>query len=119
MNSLFFGDTLLVHDPEWSGSDGTHVARPAVFLADNGDGTVLIMRTSTKGARINRAPRPDHRRLRPDGSGQGNSLTKACDLIAEPQGVGSIPWSQVIRPLGQVTEADADWIEDRLDDLGL
>ena len=125
MKNLYLGDTILTSDSEWAGADGTHANRTAIYLGDNGDGTAWIMRTSTSGPRNGRAPKPGHLRISPDGAIRnggpkwGNSLNSTCDLIADHRGITSLPWSQIICHLGKLNDAQSDWIEDRLDALGL
>ena len=117
--NLYLGDTLITRDEEWAGNDGTHAIRPAIYLWDNGDGTATIMKTSTSNARKGRQPSATERRLSPDGRGRGNSLTKACDLIGGRHGIATISWSEIIAQKGTLTSNEIDWIEDRLDAMGL
>ena len=113
------GDTILTSDQSWAGADGTHANRPAIYLWDNGDGTATIMKTSTSGPRSGRAPKSGHLRITPDGRGRGNSLTKSCDAIGDRYGICSMPWSCIQRKMGELSDADYDWLNDRLDALGL
>ena len=117
--TLYLGDTLITKDEAWAGNDGTHAIRPAIFLWDNGNGTATIMKTSTAGPRQGRKPRANDRRLSPDGRGRGNSLTKSCDAIGDRYGICSMPWSCIQRKMGELSDADYDWLNDRLDALGL
>ncbi len=110
-----FGSTLLIIDQEWNDKTGTHQYRPAIFIQDNGDGTIKVMRASTKRARRGLAPLPFQRRVRADGKGQGNSLASACDLMGAREGIiESLPQRLVIRKLGDLAKADAWWVEDQI-----
>ena len=123
-SSLYFGDTVLIFDPAWAGRDG-HDDRTAVVIADNGDGTVAVVRTSTLAARRNRPAPAGCRRLSPDGRGVGNSLVKRCDLMAVPDGIIAAHPVADIRPgyrgalrRGGLSSADMDWLDGRLDAMG-
>lgn len=119
-NDLYLGDTILTHDDDWAGTDGTHAVRTAVYVGDAGDGRALVMRTSTAGPRQGKAPRRGCRRIVPSRKrGVGNSLERACDLIGDERGVVALPWGCIIRRLGSLSAAEVDWMEDRLDALGL
>lgn len=109
-----FGSTLLVIDWEWNDKTGTHLNRPVIFITDNEDGTIKVMRASTKQAKRNKPPRQADRRVRPDGAGQGNSFERPCDLVGGKHGIIDIPTHLVIRKLGDLSKADAWWVEDQL-----
>ncbi len=110
-----FGSTLLIIDTEWNDKTGTHQYRPAIFIQDNGDGTIKVMRASTKRAQRGQQPRPWQRRVRHDNPGQGNSFAKDCDLMGAREGIiESLPQRLVIRKLGDLGKADAWWVEDQI-----
>lgn len=118
-SNIYLGDTLITKDETWGGADGSHAIRPAIYLWDNGDGTAAIMKTSTAGPRNGKAARAEDRRITPDGRGRGNSMTKACDLIGGRRGIANIAISDIIAQIGTLKTEEIDWIEGRLDAMGI
>ena len=121
-SSLYFGDTVLIFDPEWAGRDG-HDRRTAVVIADNGS-TVTVVRTSTARARVGRPAPAGCRRLAADGVGVGNSLAKPCDLMAITDGIVTLDASAIVPGYrgrldrGHLSDTDMDWLDGRLDAMG-
>jgi hypothetical protein len=115
MKATTFGSTLLIIDREWNDNTGTHLNRPAIFIADNGDGTIKVMRASTKRAKRGLPPRAEDRRVMADGAGFGNSFNEVCDLKGGSCGIiEALPTHLVIRQLGDLSKADAWWVEDQV-----
>ncbi len=115
-NSFTFASTIHYFDALWGPKN-----RMGVVIKDNGNGTLIIARTTTKPARLNQQPAKGARRLQPDGQGQGNSLTQVCDLTATQWGITTVKIADIIADpytgdlvRGHLGKADAWWLEDQI-----
>ena len=109
-----FSSTLLIRDDDWNNNAGTHCVRPAIYLRKNRDGSVKVMRVTTQQASQSDQPHSTNRRVLPDGEGYGNSLIKPCDLVGGDHGIIDIPSWSVVCKLGELSKADAWWVEDQI-----